>query len=49
MRWLLAVPLLPLIACGVICFGGLAVAFVLGRLSAKGQDAAPSPERQDVS
>lgn len=49
MRWLLAAPLLPLVACGVICFGGLVVAFVLGRVSANRQDAAPSPERQDVS
>lgn len=33
MRWLLALPLVPLLLCGAFCLGGLVVAFVLGRAS----------------
>jgi hypothetical protein len=38
MEWLLGVPLIPFIVCGVMCLGGLAVAFVLGRTSANRTD-----------
>lgn len=31
MRWLLGLPLIPLILCGGMCLGGALVAFVLGR------------------
>lgn len=41
MRWLLALPLVPLLLCGVFCLGGLVVAFVLGRASAGTSDRDP--------
>ena len=35
MRWLWGLPLIPFLICGVICLGGVVVAFVAGRWSAK--------------
>lgn len=35
MRWLWGLPLIPFLICGAICFGGVVVAFVAGRWSAK--------------
>lgn len=50
MRWLLALPLLPLLLCGVFCVGGLVVAFVIGRASADRTPAErDTPEHENVS
>ncbi len=51
MRWLWSLPLIPFLMCGVICFGGVAVAFVAGRWSATGEGptGGETPVRKDVS
>lgn len=43
MRWLWGLPLIPFLICGGICFGGVIVAFVAGRWSAKGSEPARDP------
>lgn len=35
MRWLWGLTLVPFLICGAVCFGGVIVAFVAGRSSAK--------------
>lgn len=50
MRWLFALPLIPMLLCGGVCLGGVLVAFLVGRRSTERSDPARNePQHEEVS
>ena len=50
MRWLLALPLIPLLFCGGMCLAGLLVAFIVGRkiVDPKADETTAAPHSEEV-
>lgn len=49
MRWLLSLPLIPLLVCGGMCIGGAVIALVLGKKAVEHESDQAPLEREDVS